>query len=62
MTPEEQAELDQSTASLVDFFCPMWRRMYKALLIEGFNECESLKLVQAYILSQCPSGIRGADG
>ncbi len=62
MSPEELSELDESSATLVDMWGPMWRRLYLKLLEEGFNEIESFKLVQTQILSQCPNGIRGDDG
>ena len=62
MEPDKQSDLDQSCADIVDMFCPMWRRMFNLLVEEQFTESESLKLVQTYILSQCPNGIRGSDG
>ncbi len=60
MEPGEQSELDQATATMVDSFCPMWRRMYTCFIEEGFTEIESFKLVQTHILSQAPNGIQGA--
>lgn len=62
MDGREQSNFDEAGAMLADSYPPFWRRMYCNLLKENFNEAESLKLVQTYILSQCSNGIRGSDG
>ncbi len=62
MPPDEVHAMDQAAAFLGDTFPPLWRRLYEGNLSQGFTEVESLKLVQTYILSQCPYGVRGAEG
>jgi hypothetical protein len=64
MTPEQaklQAQIDQGFTLITGNFPPLWRKLYTNLVSEGFNEVQALALVKAYILSQCPSGIRGSD-
>ena len=58
---EARAAIDQAAALLSDNFPPMWRRLYEALLDQGFTEVESMKLLQTYILSNSPNGVRGTD-
>jgi len=62
MTPEERARADQAFATVADNLPNFWHRLYDGLRDTGFNEPEAFKLLQTYILSQCPSGIRGDDG
>lgn len=57
----DAAKMDQVTAWLGDNLSPLWRRIYQSNLQQGFTPAESLKLVQCYILSQCPYGVRGTD-
>ena len=61
LDPKKQAELEQAASLLIEFYPPVWRQMYDCLIREGFSESESFRLVQTYILSQCPHGIRGAE-
>lgn len=61
LTPEELAECDESSATLADYFAPFWRRLFENCAKEGFSEHDSLRLVQTYILSQCPHGVNGTE-
>ena len=58
---ESQRQFDEAMTALIDIHPRMWRSMYLRLVEEGFNESQSLELVKVFILSQCPSGIRGTD-
>ena len=62
MNQKEKAELDQGVALIAETMPPMWNRMYENLKGEGFNGVEAMKLLQTYILAQCPYGVRGDDG
>jgi hypothetical protein len=62
LDPEKQAQLDQAFALMADNYPAAWRRLYEGLLKVEFSSTEALKLVQTFILSQSPYGIRGADG
>ncbi len=62
LDPKEQAEIDQSAAWLGENLPPLYRSFYKGLVAQGFSDAESFKLLQTYILAQCPNGIRGGDG
>ena len=44
---------------LVDLLPPVWRKLFLRSVAEGFTETESFMLLQTYILSQCPHGVRG---
>ena len=57
MDPKEQAEFDQAAATLGDSFPPLWYRLYEQCCKQGFSEPVALRLVETYILSQCPSGV-----
>ena len=59
---KKRAELDQASASLGESFPLLWRSIYRNCLLEGFDKSESFRLVQTYILSNAPNGIRGVDG
>lgn len=56
-----QRQLDEAVTQATDLFPPMWRSLHDKCRSEGFSDSESLQLVKAYILSQCPYGIRGTD-
>ena len=62
LDPEKIAEVEQSIAMIGELLPASWRILYENLIKKGFTECESFKLVQTYILSQCPNGVRGDDG
>ena len=62
LNEKQQAALDQGTAMLADNYPPMWKRIYDRCVVVGFTESESFKLLQTFILSQCPAGVRGDDG
>ncbi len=60
--PDDTSKMDQSAALLGDILPPLWRRIYIGCVDQGFDESESFKLVQTYILGQNPNGTRGTDG
>ena len=62
MEPSQQQKMDQAAALLADNFPPMWRRLYLGLVEQGFDEIQSFKLLQTYILSSAAYGVRGSDG
>ena len=62
LDPRNKAKFDQESALIADVLPSLWYRIYKNCLEQGFREQEALKLVQTYILSQAPHGIRGDDG
>ncbi len=59
MTPADQSSFDQAASTLADSLPPFWHRMYRNLQEAGFNEADALKVLQSYILSQCPFGVNG---
>ena len=58
---KDKAAFDQGTAFLADSLPPQWRRFYNKCLEEGFSEEQSFRLVQTYIFSLCPYGVRGPE-
>ena len=44
---------------MADLMPPVWKRLYDNLEAMGFTEEEAMKLLQTFILSQCPFGVRG---
>lgn len=58
---ESQRQFDEAMTTMIDTFPRTWRQMYLKMIEEGFDERQSLELVKSFILSQCPSGIRGTD-
>jgi hypothetical protein len=61
MTPKEQSDFEQATAELMDLYAPSWRRLFDNLIEQKFTEQQSLRLVEVYILSQCPHGVNGVE-
>lgn len=61
LTPEQQRQFDEGAALLGDSLPGLWRRMYENCITHDFTEQQAIELVKAYILSQCPHGIRGTD-
>lgn len=59
---KKQSEMDQAGTFLGENLPPLWRHLYLGCISEGFIEMESFKLVQTFILSQAPNGVRGSDG
>lgn len=57
----KKAQLDQGMALLADTFPPMWRRVYDECTKAGFDEVQSFKLLQTYILSMGTSGVNPPD-
>lgn len=53
-----EMELDQSMAMFADRMPPLWWRMYRNLLNQGFSEIRAFELLKVYIAaSVCTSGI-----
>lgn len=53
------AMIEQGRATMIEYMPPLWRGLYEASIREGFSQSESLELLKAYILSQCPHGVNG---
>lgn len=60
--PGEQAKFDQASMTLAELLPPLWYHLFNNLKLQGFSEGQAFKLLQTYIVSQCPFGVRGDDG
>lgn len=64
LDPEMIAKLEQAAAAMLEVapvLSKQWKALYDGCMNEGFTAEQSMQLVKAYILSQNPHGIRGAD-
>ncbi len=52
---------DQAIVSARDFIPRIWWGLYQGCLQTGFDKVQSFALLQTYILSQNPNGIRPND-
>lgn len=52
---------DEFLASVRDGLPPMWFAIYQGCIATGFDERQSFALLQTYLLSQNPNGIRPPD-
>jgi hypothetical protein len=57
---KNESEFEQATSYLANQLPSFWKRMYDKCQEQGFSKQESLLLVNTYILSQCPYGVRGS--
>ncbi len=53
-----RAQFEQSAAMVVEEMPPLWRQLYNKCLEEGFDNEQSLKLVEVFILS---TNVRGVN-
>jgi len=51
LNDRDKANLDQASALIAEAFPPMWWRIYKGLIAEGFKEAEAMDLLKTYIRS-----------
>lgn len=56
------SEREQQLAQARDSVPPLWWALYQGGLAAGFDEKQSFMLLQTFILSQNPYGIRPSDG
>lgn len=49
---------DQDFSQIRDVIPRLWYNFYQGCLQQGFNESQSFALLQTYILSQNPHGIK----
>ena len=52
LNSKEQAESDQAVTFLGEMLPPLWWKLYKSSLDQGFNDRQAMSLVLAYIRSQ----------
>lgn len=57
MDNKQRSEFDQAAAFLGDSFPGVWHRLFVSCQDKGFTEEQSFRLVQTYILAQCPHGV-----
>jgi hypothetical protein len=53
-----RSEIEQQLAFMRDHLPRVWWNLYQGSLATGFDQQQAMVLVQAWILSQCPAGIR----
>jgi hypothetical protein len=54
LDPRKAAEYEQSTMTLGEVLPPMWWRIYRGCIAQGFSEAQALELVKTYILAMAP--------
>lgn len=57
-----QQEMDQALALFRDTLPRAWMACYQGCIAGGFSDSQAFLLLQTYILSQNPYGIRPGEG